>query len=78
MTVRELKESLDNFDEDAPVMIGQIQKYGSNWAYEIDDIEIDVSVSAVSWLASDKENVVLLIMGMQGGVPEFENIDNYY
>lgn len=39
MTVGELKELLKNFDEDMPVRIGMIQRYGTDFANEIDDVE---------------------------------------
>lgn len=39
MTVGELKNILEDYDEDFPVCIGMIQTYGSNFATELDDVD---------------------------------------
>lgn len=39
MTVRELKNALNNFDDDATVVIGMRQLCGSDFAMRIGDIE---------------------------------------
>ena len=65
MTVRNLINWLEEFDEDATVMIGMYQGYGSDFAYNIDDIE---QKSLVGFYGDDEEDVVFLIEGRQVGV----------
>ena len=38
MTVRELKNILEDYDEDLMLCTGMIQTYGSNFATELDDV----------------------------------------
>ena len=39
MTVGELKELLEDFDDEMEVRIGMVQRYGTDFANEIDDVE---------------------------------------
>ena len=39
MTVRELINELENYDDDQEVMIGQFQTYGSDWCYTISEVK---------------------------------------
>ena len=39
MTVGELKDILNQYDEDLPVCIGEIQSFGSNFATELDTVD---------------------------------------
>lgn len=64
MTVRELIEELENYDDDQEVMIGQYQTYGSDWAYAISEVEAH-DVRAL--YGEDMEDVVLLLEGRQDG-----------
>lgn len=64
MTVNELRDYLDDFDGDAEVYIGEYQKYGSDFAYNIDEVESDVSING---FYDDEENAVLITMGSQIG-----------
>ena len=64
MTVGELRNWLRDFDPDMEVRIGMYQDRGSNFAYEIDDIE----VKGVSHFYDEDTNCVCLIEGGQCGI----------
>lgn len=64
MTVGELKEILEDYDENQEVCIGMYQIYGSNFTYDINDIEVN---DLDSFYGDNKENVVMLIEGEQSG-----------
>ena len=63
MTVDELRNWLRDFDPDMEVRIGMYQGRGSNFAYELDDIE----VKGVSHFYDEDINCVCLIEGGQCG-----------
>lgn len=65
MTVRELINWLEDFDDDATVVIGMRQRYGTDFAMEIETI----SVERVDAWDNGKEEMVVLTEGNQmGGV----------
>ena len=68
MTVGELKEILESYDDDLPVYIGMEQTYGSNWAYDIRDIW----AHTVSPFDDDKETAVVITEGSQVGTVKYE------
>ena len=70
MTVRDLIDILENFDDDMPVKIGMIQNYGSNFAMEISENNIE-EYEINSW---DNENykAVVLTEGIQLGTVDYE------
>ncbi len=67
MTVRELINWLEEFNDDAEVVIGMQQRYGSDFAVEIDD----VSGEKVNLWDGDEDNngtsYVVLTEGRQIG-----------
>lgn len=56
MTVRELIEELERFDDDTEVIIGMQQKYGSDFAMDIQEVE---SYEVDEWYGEDVEKVVI-------------------
>lgn len=72
MTVGELIEYLNQYDEDTEVCIGMYQHYGSDFVYNISDVE---EGGYYAFYGKDKDNVVLLIEGQQKGTIKKE--DNY-
>ena len=68
MTVGELKEFLEEFDEDMEVKIGMIQNYGSNFAMEI----ADVTEEEVNEWDSGTQRAVVLTQGSQIGTVHYE------
>lgn len=64
MTVSELISELENYDEDMEVCIGMYQTYGSNWTYDICEVEVN---GKYSMYGEDEDEVVMLIMGRQDG-----------
>ena len=68
MTVRELIEELENFDEDMEVVIGMQQNYGIDFAYTIRDTE---ELPVKDW-DNEKEDMVVLTMGRQFGTVKYE------
>ena len=56
MTVRELKNILEDHDEDLPVCIGMIQTYGSNFATELDDVD---NFTVDDWEYGEEKKIVL-------------------
>lgn len=67
MTVRDLIDELENFDEDMEVRIGMIQNYGSNFAMNI--IEVDEH-KVKAWYGEDF-NAVVITEGSQIGVVDY-------
>lgn len=68
MTVSELREELERFDDDMEICIGMEQNYGSNFAYTISETEIyDVK----DW-DNDREEKVVISMGRQFGTVKYE------
>lgn len=72
MTVGNLIKLLKNFDEDMEVRIGMKQKYGSDFAMKIEDVE-ERMVNA--YYGEDYEAVVIT-EGSQCGVVEYDD-DNW-
>lgn len=71
MTVGELKELLEEFDDNADVCIGVQQTYGSNFAYHIDDIaKYDVNP-----FYDDSYRMVVITEGSQMGTVDFDGED---
>ncbi len=68
MTVRDLIEELENFDDDQEVVIGMQQNYGSDFAYTIYDTE---ELPVKDW-DNEKEDMVVLTMGGQFGTVKYE------
>lgn len=56
MTVGELKDILNQYDEDLPVVIGMIQTFGSNFATELDDVDI---FKVYDWEYGEEQKIVL-------------------
>ena len=68
MTVRDLIEELENFDDDQKVVIGMQQNYGCDFAYTIYDTE---ELPVKDW-DNEKEDMVVLTMGRQFGTVKYE------
>ena len=68
MKVSELMEMLSAYDDNIEVMIGNYQRYGSDFAYEINGIE-DKMVFASYWSGEVDTNrkVIFLLEGSQEG-----------
>lgn len=67
MTVGELKDILNQYDEDLPVCIGMIQTYGSNFATELDDVD---ELNVDDWEYGEEQKVVLT-QGSQIGIVHY-------
>lgn len=72
MTVRDLIDELENFDEDMEVRIGMIQNYGSNFAMNISEVD-EYKVKA--WYGEDFNAVVITEGSQIGTVNYYENED---
>jgi len=69
MTVRELISWLEDFDEDAEVVIGMQQTYGTDFAMEIEN----VSEENVNLFYGDSEDkFVVITEGSQIGSVDYE------
>lgn len=68
MTVRELIDELENFDEDMEVRIGMIQNYGSNFAM---NIMRDVEEHNIRSFYGDDYKAVVLTEGNQVGTVDY-------
>ena len=69
MTVRELINWLEDFDEDAEVIIGMQQTYGTDFAMEIEN----VSEENVNLFYGDSEDkFVVITEGSQIGSVDYE------
>lgn len=69
MTVRELIDWLEDFDEDAKVIIGMQQTYGTDFAMEIEN----VSEENVNLFYGDSEDkFVVITEGSQIGSVDYE------
>jgi len=67
MTVRDLIEQLEEFDDDMEVKIGMIQSYGSNFAMNIcDDIVEERTIH--DWDYGDYKAIVITEGGQIGTV----------
>ena len=70
MTVRDLIEMLEEFDEEMEVRIGMIQKYGSNFAMNIID---DIAEHRIRSFYGDDFKAVVLTEGNQVGTVDYED-----
>ena len=70
MTVRDLIEMLEEFDEDMEVRIGMIQNYGSNFAMNIVD---DVVEHTIKSFYGDNYKAVVLTEGNQIGTVDYND-----
>ena len=68
MTVRELIDELECFDEDMEVRIGMIQNYGSNFAM---DIMCDVEEHSIRSFYGDNYKAVVITEGTQLGTVDY-------
>lgn len=73
MTVGELINALEDYEEDMEVCIGMYQNYGSNFTYDICD-ELEVN-GINSFYGDDEDEVVMLIMGGQTGTIKYDDDD---
>lgn len=71
MTVRELIDRLECFDDDTKVVIGMKQKYGSDFAMNI-SIEYDVDEYGIRAYYGDDYKAVVITEGSQIGVVDYE------
>jgi hypothetical protein len=72
MTVRDLIEELEQFDEDMEVRIGMIQNYGSNFAMNIIDNIAEHNIRA---FYGDDFKAVVLTEGNQVGTVDYDDDD---
>ena len=72
MTVRDLIDLLEQFDEDMSVRIGMIQNYGSNFAMNICE---DVEVHTVKSYYGKDYKAVVITEGNQVGVVDYDDED---
>ena len=65
MTVGELIHELQRFSEDEEVYVGEYQDYGSNFVYDVTDVERN---GISKFYGKDVKSAPMLIMGSQCGV----------
>ena len=70
MTIRDLIEMLEEFDEDMEVRIGMIQNYGSNFAMNIVE---DVAEHRIRSFYGDDFKAVVLTEGNQIGTVDYDD-----
>ena len=70
MTVRDLIEMLEEFDEGMKVCIGMIQNYGSNFTMNIID---DVAEHKIRAFYGDDYKAVVLTEGNQIGTVDYDD-----
>ena len=73
MTVRELIDILEDFDEDMEVVIGMVQRYGSNFAMRVCK---DVEEHMIRSFYDDDYKAVVITEGSQDGTVDYN--DTYY
>ena len=69
MTVRDLIDILEEFDEDMEVCIGMQQQYGSDFAM---DISYDVGEYTINAFYGDDYNAVVITEGSQVGTVNYD------
>lgn len=69
MTVGELKELLEDFDDEMEVRIGMVQRYGTDFVYDINEVE----ENGVEAFYGDDYKAVMIMMGSQLGAINFNN-----
>lgn len=74
MTVRELIDELERFDDDMEVKIGMIQNYGSNFAM---NIMYEIEEHRINSFYGDDETAVVLTQGEQIGTVDYFGDDDY-
>ena len=72
MTVRDLIDMLEEFDEDMEVRIGMIQRYGSNFAMNICE---DVEEHTIRSFYGKDFKAVVLTEGNQVGTVDYDDED---
>ena len=72
MTVRDLIEILETYDDDMEVIIGMIQTYGSNFAMRIVD---DIAEHRINTFYGKNFNAIVLTEGNQIGVVNYDDED---
>ena len=70
MTVRDLIDALEEFDEDMEVRIGMIQNYGSNFAMKIMD---NIAVHNINSFYGEDIQAVVLTEGNQVGTVDYDD-----
>ena len=70
MTVRDLIDMLEEFDEDMEVRIGMIQNYGSNFAMNID---YDIAEHNIRTFYGEDFKAVILTEGEQIGSVDYDD-----
>ena len=73
MTVRDLIDELENFDEDMEVIIGMRQTYGSDFAM---DIEFDIEEHSIHAFFGENYKAVVITEGSQCGVVDYNDEDD--
>ena len=71
MTVRDLIDILENFDEDMEVRIGMKQRYGTDFAMEIDDSCIEEHT--INAFYGDDYEAVVITEGSQCGSVKYDD-----
>ena len=69
MKVRDLIDTLEQFDEDMEVRIGMIQRYGSNFAMDIVD---EIAIHNINSFYGEDINAVVLTEGSQVGTVDYD------
>ena len=72
MTVRELIEILETYDDNARVMIGMKQKYGTDFAM---DIDCEVGEYGIKAFYGEDFRAVVLTEGNQRGAVDYEDYE---
>lgn len=75
MTVRELINELERFNDDMEVRIGMIQNYGSNFAM---DIMCEIEEHNISSFYGDDYKAIVITKGEQVGTVGYEDDDDYW
>lgn len=76
MTVKEMINWLEDFDEEAQVLLGIEQRYGSDFAYTIEMIDEHPLNDWDTPVEDDeRERVVVITLGSQIGTIDYE--ENY-
>ena len=75
MTVRELIDELERFDDDMEVKIGMIQNYGSNFAM---DIMCEIEELSINNFYGDNYSAVVITEGTQVGTVNYGDEEDWY
>lgn len=73
MTVRELIDALEQFDEDMEVCIGMIQRYGSDFAMNICE---DIEEHSIHSFYGKNYKAVVITEGEQVGTVDYDDSDD--